>query len=123
VDIEEVSGYADLRVNESLCGSFQKQMEANGVKVLKRRGYVAAATDQGNVSYIVPALHAIIGIPVDDGSKNHTPGFTRAAGSATAYERAVLSGRAMAVTGWDVLTDDALYAEVKRDFEDDRRFQ
>jgi metal-dependent amidase/aminoacylase/carboxypeptidase family protein len=122
VDVEDISGYADLRVNESLCGSFQKQMEANGVKVLKRQGYVAAATDQGNVSYVVPALHAIVGIPVDDGSKNHTPGFTKAAGSAIAYERAVLSGRAMAMTGWEILTDGALYAEVKRDFEDDRRF-
>jgi metal-dependent amidase/aminoacylase/carboxypeptidase family protein len=122
VDVEDISGYADLRVNESLCGSFQKQMEANGVKVLKHQGYVAAATDQGNVSYVVPALHAIVGIPVDDGSKNHTPGFTKAAGSAIAYERAVLSGRAMAMTGWEILTDGALYAEVKRDFEDDRRF-
>jgi metal-dependent amidase/aminoacylase/carboxypeptidase family protein len=122
VDVEDISGYADLRVNESLCGSFQRQMEANGMKVLKRQGYVAAATDQGNVSYVVPALHAIVGIPVDDGSKNHTPGFTKAAGSAIAYERAVLSGRAMAMTGWEILTDGALYAEVKRDFEDDRRF-
>ena len=123
VEVEDLSGYADLRVNETLCGSFQKQMQANGVKVLKRQGYVAAATDQGNVSYVVPALHAIIGIPVDDGSKNHTPGFTKAAGSATAYERAVVSGRAMSMTGWEILTDDALFAKVKRDFEDDRRLQ
>ena len=123
VEVEDMSGYADLRVNETLCGSFQKQMQANGVKVLKRQGYVAAATDQGNVSYVVPALHAIVGISVDDGSKNHTPGFTKAAGSATAYERAVVSGRAMSMTGWEILTDDALFAKVKRDFEDDRRLQ
>lgn len=123
VDVEDVPGYADLRVNGSLCGSFQRQMEANGAKVLKDQGYVAAATDQGNVSYVVPALHAIIGIPVEDGSKNHTPGFTEAAGTFIAYDRAVMSGRAMAMTGWEILTDDALYAEVKQDFEDDRRVQ
>jgi metal-dependent amidase/aminoacylase/carboxypeptidase family protein len=121
VEVEEISGYADLRVNDSLCGSFQRQMQANGV--LRRQGYVAAATDQGNVSYVVPALHAIIGIPVDDDSKNHTPGFTKAAGTRTAYERAVVSGRAMAMTGWEILTDNALYTEVKRDFEEDRKFQ
>jgi hypothetical protein len=29
----------------------------------------------------------------------------------------------MAMTGWEILTDDALYAKVKRDFADDRRVQ
>lgn len=120
VEIEEVSGYADLRVNEALCDSFRQHMAANGVKLQESEGPVAAATDQGNVSYEVPALHAIIGIPVDDGSKNHTAGFTRAAGTAVAFERAVVCGKAMAMSGWDVVTKDGLYEHVRRDFERDR---
>lgn len=123
LDIEETCGYADLRVNEALCSSFQQHMAANGIKVLKSDGPVAAATDQGNVSYVIPALHAIIGIPVDDGSKNHTAGFTKAAGTAVAHERTVLSGKAMAMTGWDVLTSDALYEKVKLDFERDKKLR
>ncbi|KAL4750523.1 hypothetical protein BDW72DRAFT_203795 [Aspergillus terricola var. indicus] len=93
----------------------------NWRQILKSEGPIAAATDQGNVSYAVPALHAAIGIPVDDGSKHHTAGFTKAAGTAVAYERAVVSGRAMAMTGWDVLTNDVLYERVKQDFEKDKK--
>lgn len=123
LDIEEKAGYAELRVNEALCSSFQQHMAANGIKVLKSEGPVAAATDQGNVSYAIPALHAIVGIPADDGSKNHTVGFTKAAGTAVAHERTVVSGKAMAMTGWDVLTNDALYEQVKQDFERDKQFR
>jgi metal-dependent amidase/aminoacylase/carboxypeptidase family protein len=121
--IEEMSGYADLRVNESLCDSFQRHMAAHGIKLLKSEGPVAAATDQGNVSYVVPALHAIIGIPVDDGSKNHTLGFTRAAGTAVAHERTVVCGKAMAMTGWDIITKDTFYEQVQQDFDRDKRLR
>ncbi|KAJ5219199.1 uncharacterized protein N7498_001298 [Penicillium cinerascens] len=123
LDIEEMSGYADLRVNEPLCSSFQQHMSANGIKVLKSEGPIAAATDQGNVSYAIPALHAVIGIPVDDGSKNHTAGFAKAAGTPVAHERTIVSGKAMAMTGWDILTNDALYEQVKQDFERDKKFR
>ncbi|KAK2839206.1 hypothetical protein FQN49_006369 [Arthroderma sp. PD_2] len=123
LDIEEMSGYAELRVNEPLCGVFQQHMDANGLKVLKSEGPIAAATDQGNVSYAIPALHAIIGIPVDDGSKNHTAGFTKAAGTAVAYERTVVCGKAMAMTGWDMITNGALYEQVKEDFERDKKLR
>ncbi|KAF4989210.1 hypothetical protein FGRMN_9267 [Fusarium graminum] len=120
LEVEEKPGYADLRVNEALCSSFQRHIGANGIEVMMTDGPVAAATDQGNVSYAIPALHAVIGIPADDGSKNHTAGFTKAAGSIVAYERAVSAGRAMAMTGWDVLIKDTFYDEVKEDFERDQ---
>ncbi|KAM0240810.1 hypothetical protein ACHAP5_007845 [Fusarium lateritium] len=123
LEAEEQRGYAELRVNEPLCSSFQRYIAANGIRVLKCEGPVAAATDQGNVSYALPALHAIIGIPVEDGSKNHTTGFTKAAGTSVAFERAVAAGKAMAMTGWDVLTDDAFHDQVSRDFERDKRIR
>ncbi|KAJ5321193.1 hypothetical protein N7476_004195 [Penicillium atrosanguineum] len=123
LDIEEMCGYAELRVNEPLCNSFQQHMAANGLEILKSEGVIGAATDQGNVSYAVPALHASIGIPVDDGSKNHTAGFTKAAGTAVAHERTVVSGKAMAMTGWDIITNDALYEQVKQDFERDKKLR
>ncbi|KAL4929914.1 M20 family metallopeptidase [Aspergillus undulatus] len=123
LDIEEMPGYAELRVNESLCSLFQQHMAANGLKILRSEGPIAAATDQGNVSYAVPALHAHIGIAVDDGSKNHTAAFAKAAGTAVAHERAVASGKAMAMTGWDILTDHAFYEQVKLDFEGDKKLR
>ncbi|KAH6962866.1 hypothetical protein DER45DRAFT_582526 [Fusarium avenaceum] len=121
LEVEDKPGYADLRINDALCSSFQQHVAANGIKVMKSDEPVAAATDQGNVSYAIPALHAVIGIPADDGSKNHTAGFTKAAGTVVAYERTVLSGKAMAMTGWDVLTSDEFFDEVRGDFERDQK--
>ncbi len=121
LEVEETPGYADLRLNEPLCGSFQHHMAANGIKLLRSEGVIAAATDQGNVSYAIPALHAVIGIPAENGSKNHTAGFTKAAGTTIAYERTILSGKAMAMTGWEVLTNDMLYEQVKQHFEQDKK--
>ncbi|KAM0405810.1 hypothetical protein ACHAQC_000899 [Fusarium culmorum] len=97
--------------------------EKAGIKVLKTSGPVAAATDQGNVSYVKPALHAIVGIPVEDGCKNHTPGFNKAAGTSVAFERAVSSGKAMAMTALDVVMDDAFYAQVQQKFEEDKKLR
>jgi metal-dependent amidase/aminoacylase/carboxypeptidase family protein len=78
------------------------------------------STDQGNVSHAIPALHAIIGIPVSDGAHNHTHQFTDAAGSEEAHRRAILSGKAMAMTGWKLLVDDALYDRVRAAFTESR---
>ncbi|KAK4629930.1 Peptidase M20 domain-containing protein 2 [Fulvia fulva] len=118
--IEEKPGYADLRMNQPLCGMFQQYMDSNGIRILESEGYIAAATDQGNVSYALPALHGVIGIPVEDGFKNHTPGFTKAAGTMEAHNRIVISGKAMAMTGWEVLSDDRLYQMAKNAFEKDK---
>ena len=120
LEIEGKPGYADLRMNKPICRSFQQHMDSNGIRILGSEGHIAAATDQGNVSYVIPALHAVIGIPVEDGSKNHTPGFTKAAATTEAHDRIVVSGKAMAMTGWDLLVDDRLYLMTQDAFEKDK---
>lgn len=121
IDIEETPAYAELRVNDALCGSFQKHMGSLGFSVLQSdEKPMSGSTDQGNVSYAVPALHAMVGIPVDGMANNHTPGFTAATATAVAHERTVASGKAMAMIGLDVLTSDAFYSSVVADFERDK---
>lgn len=122
VDIEETPMYADLRLNDTLCDTYKTHMGNQGVEVTKSDPEpMAGSTDQGNVTYAVPGLHALVGIPVDDGSHNHTAGFTAAAGSKVGFERSLTSGKAMAMTGWSVLTDDAIYNKVVHDFEQDKK--
>ncbi|KAJ5761509.1 hypothetical protein N7533_003548 [Penicillium manginii] len=76
------------------------------------------STDQGNVSQVVPALHALVGIPVTDGAHNHTRQFTAAAATDEAHERSVTSGKAMAMTGWRLLVDDQYYSKVRQSFDE-----
>lgn len=121
-EIEETSIYADLRLNRPLCRSFQTNMKEYGLPVVdESQELMPGSTDQGNVSYAVPALHALVGIPVEDGSHNHTPGFTAAAGSAVGHERAIKSAKAMAIMGWEVLVDETFYKRISEDFELDKQ--
>ena len=75
---------------------------------------------QGNVSYECPSIHAMFGIECPPGVANHTPGFTACAGTDASHDRAVTNGKAMAVAGWKVLTDDSIARKVREGFEEDK---
>ena len=69
----------------------------------------------GNVSYVVPGFHGIFCIPVD--GVNHTPGFTKGAGSSEGHERAIACAAGMAVVACQILVDDEFAESVKKDFQ------
>ncbi|GMF70087.1 unnamed protein product [Aspergillus oryzae] len=117
IELEEDQIYGDLVVNPPLCKGFAECMEDQGVTVLAtHEDLMAGSTDQGNVSQIMPALHAVVGIPVSNGAKNHTRDFTAAAAGDKAHRRTVLAGKAMAMTGWRILVDEEFYQDVKGAF-------
>lgn len=119
VELEETQMYADLVVIPPLCEGYQDFIADLGVHVAACDDtLMPGSTDQGNVSQVVPALHALVGIPVKDGAHNHTRQFTAAAGTDEAHERSVTSGKAMAMTGWRLLVDDQYYSKVRQSFDD-----
>lgn len=83
----------------------------------------AASTDQGNVSYAMPSLSAGFWIRSEGkGGEQlggpHTPDFAQAARTEEAHALAMRVGKALAATAVDVLTDEKLLKEVKKEFED-----
>lgn len=119
VELEEDQMYADLLVIPPLCKVFKDSMDDQGMQMADQDGYLmAGSTDQGNVSHLVPALHALIGIPVNDGAKNHTRQFTAAAGTDEAHWRMISAGKAMTMTGWRLLVDDELFRQVRNSHAD-----
>ncbi|EHA19935.1 hypothetical protein ASPNIDRAFT_178302 [Aspergillus niger ATCC 1015] len=111
---EDTPAYADLRVNAPLCAEYCQSMQEQGERLLlEDEEMMTGSTDQGNVSYALPALHAIIGIPVPNGAKNHTHAFCVASGEVDAYRIIMKAAAAMAMTGWALLTDDSFSARVK----------
>jgi hypothetical protein len=63
----------------------------------------------GNVSYETPTLHTMFGIPAPEGSFPHHPTFAAAAGTDEAHAEAVVVGKSLALIGWEMATEDALY--------------
>lgn len=63
----------------------------------------------GNVSYLTPTLHTMFGISSLDNCFPHNPAFASAAGTDDAHIEAVVVGKSLALTGWDMLTDDDMY--------------
>jgi metal-dependent amidase/aminoacylase/carboxypeptidase family protein len=121
VELEENQIFADLVVNPPLCESFQECMREQGEHILASDEILMPrSTDQGNVSQLIPALHGLIGIPVGDGAKNHTRQFTAAAGTDVAHQRMITSGKALAITGWEVLVNDEFYGNIRNAFTEAR---
>ena len=112
----ETRGYDNTVPNPTIADVMARNMAAVGRPVVEpapneRMG----STDMGDISQILPAVHAYFAI-VPDSIANHTEEFARASAS-PAGDTAVLEGAAtLAMTAADLLTDPALIAQAKADF-------
>ena len=78
------------------------------------------ATDMGDVSHRVPAIHPWIGMDCPDLTL-HTKEFAEVT-MQSAGDRAIeLGAKAMALTGLDILTDSKLLEQIKAEFEEARK--
>ncbi|KJK66643.1 Peptidase family M20/M25/M40 [Aspergillus parasiticus SU-1] len=116
--IDEDGLYTDIILNETLCERFTGHMATYGKKYVQKLDQVlTGSSDVGNVSYVVPTLHAMFAISTSNGSFPHHPDFTACAGTDEAHDAAVLTGKGLALLGWDMLTDDALYTSARVQWE------
>ncbi|MFN8623867.1 MAG: amidohydrolase, partial [Chloroflexota bacterium] len=75
LEIEEEVCYADVRHDPDLARLYQQNAEALGRTV--HPGGQPVSTDMGNVSYVVPTIHPMIGIEAN-GAVNHQAAFAAA---------------------------------------------
>ncbi|KFY81853.1 hypothetical protein V500_11024 [Pseudogymnoascus sp. VKM F-4518 (FW-2643)] len=118
VKIEYGALYADVVLNETICGLYTSHIARYGQQVTKISPIiVTGSTDQGNVSQVMPALHTMFSIPTEGGVGPHNAGFAKAAGTDVAHDKAIIVGKTMAMVGFDILTKDDVYENVKADWE------
>jgi amidohydrolase len=108
--IVERPPYADMRHDASLTSLYAQNIEALGRSLAGRPGdrkrldMNRFSTDMGNVSYVTPSIHPILGIDSAP-AVNHQPEFT-AATIAPAADRAIYDGAvALAWTAIDAASD------------------
>jgi amidohydrolase len=106
--------YAALRHHERLGELYQ----ANAERLGREFHFVgtadterSAATDFGNLSSIVPAIHPLVGVDAE-GASNHQAHFARHCGLASGDAAVLDAGLAMAWTVVDISTDPGLRREL-----------
>jgi amidohydrolase len=107
--------YTDLISSDPLADRYCKHMETLGLPVQKIPWF-GASTDMGNVSYVLPSIHPMFGIPCDPMNANHTAPFTEAAAGEEAHERTIRVAKAMARAAYDLIAEPELLSAVKADF-------
>lgn len=108
-----------VRSNGPLTGRWVAAQQARGRRPLPLGSVsdtLAASTDFGNVSYLVPGIHPLLRI-ADPGTALHTPEFREAAASPEAEAAAVDGAYGLARVALDYLEDDALAAQVRAEFD------
>ncbi|KAJ5584379.1 uncharacterized protein N7459_004179 [Penicillium hispanicum] len=96
--------YKDLVFHDTFCDQYTREMAILGRTVLLRQESAATiSTDMGNVSHFVPSFHGVFGIETPPNIPGHHPEFAKAAALDGAHAEAILSAKAMAMLGWNVL--------------------
>jgi amidohydrolase len=95
--------YAPMKNNMILAGLFKQNLESLGRKVEAfDPRFGLGSTDMGNVSQVVPSIHATIAIAPTD-ALIHTPEFAAAAASQAGHKGLLDAAKAMAMTVADIL--------------------
>jgi amidohydrolase len=106
--------YADVRYDHEISGVYRRNAEALGRQfptlppILAR---LAASTDMGNVSQVIPSIHPMIGLNTLPAA-NHQPEFTAHCVTPVADKAALDGSLAMAWTAIDLATTPELRARL-----------
>jgi amidohydrolase len=108
-------GSEDLRTNSALSKAFNENLlDLGEVKIEKADG-PSGSTDMGNLSYVVPAIHPMIGIG-DENLAGHTVELAACTQSEKGREALLKGACALAFTGFDVITCAELREKVSEEF-------
>ncbi len=113
--------YDDMVTNSPLSEAFNKELISLGVneeEIMEQKDG-SGSLDMGNVSQAAPSIHPYIKI-TNEAYACHTHEFREAAMSEQAREAMILGAKAMALTGYEVLTNKELLKRVKEEFESNK---
>ena len=109
--------YAPMLNNLTLGRLFMRNMNQIGRKTrMVDPDKSFGSTDFGNVSQLVPGIHASVSITTKRGTVTHSPQFAEAAVSEKGLGAMLDSAKALAITAADLLADAEVLAKVKEEF-------
>jgi amidohydrolase len=112
----ERRGYDNMIPNPTLGGLFKANLESLGVPVDAPREHERmGSTDMGDISQILPGLHAYVAIGPED-MPGHSTAFAEASISEAGDAAVLNSAKALALTAADLLAEPALVQQAQREF-------
>lgn len=116
---EIADGYQSFKLNPTLDRIMTEAMQSMGfVMDAPPRFGLSGSSDSGNVSQVVPGTHPMFKIA--DDIAIHSQEFCRAAGSESAFDKALAMAKCLALTGVRVMTDEEIRRQARVDFERER---
>ncbi|AGX04305.1 MULTISPECIES: M20 family metallopeptidase [Bacillus] len=109
--------YDDMQTNQQLSDAFTNELIGLGIdpgEIHEDRDG-SGSLDMGNVSQAVPSIHPYIKI-CDEDFACHTHEFREAAMSSQAQEAMILGAKAMALTGYEILSSEELLQSIREEF-------
>jgi amidohydrolase len=111
------NSFDDMLSNVTLAKRVRDYMvEALGVKSFHRSPDTFGSVDMGNVSHVTPAIHILVDIAQGKPLVPHTAEFHVAAGTPYAEETTLKAGKALALTGYDILTQPEFLEQARAEF-------
>ena len=108
--------YAPMQGNTVLARLYAANLESQGREVqLVDSSGTFGSTDMGNVSQLVPAIHATVAIAPGN-VLLHSPEFAVAAASEAAVDGLIDAAKALAMTVTDLLAAPEIMAEARDEF-------
>ncbi|MFC1865195.1 M20 family metallopeptidase [Chloroflexota bacterium] len=108
--------YSPMLNNLTMARLFTDNMEAMGRDVkLTRRDQSFGSTDMGNVSQLVPSIHASVAV-APAGISIHSPAFAEAAASKNGSRGMLHAAKALAMTAVDLFSNPQTVESVKKEF-------
>lgn len=120
INVDEHAGYENMVPSTPLADRWAEHLTALGIKPARNvEDERMGSTDMGNISQLLPAIHPYIAI-APEGTTSHSTVFRDAAATPQAHASAIAAAKALALVAIDLLTDPALLASAKAEFEQRR---
>lgn len=107
--------YDEMHTNLSLAECFTRNLGEMGIHQIASPQTAMGSVDMGNVSRAVPAIHPYL--TLGTGTEiPHTRNFAQVSLSPDGERLVLLAMQVLAFTGWDVLSNNKLLQQIKREF-------
>lgn len=118
VELSWTRPYLNAVTNRVIANVMRRHMEALGLQVEEPEPWVrVGSTDAGNMSQVLPTVHAYVAI-ADNAVSGHSIEFREAANSERGYKAMVEAAKALGRTVVELVTEPRLLEDARREFQE-----